>query len=84
MDARDAVGVLFDPEVLKLVAVVIAGWWLRTTRVTGRGEFATPLQLLYDGLATLTWLTGTVIYYGAILALLVKLVYEATCRANSS
>ncbi|ELY50240.1 hypothetical protein [Natronorubrum bangense] len=84
MDARDAIAVLFDQEVLKLITIALVGWWLLTTSATGWGGYPAPLQFLYDGLVTLTWLTGTVTYYGGVLALLVKLVYEASRRANSS
>ncbi|ELY45685.1 hypothetical protein [Natronorubrum sulfidifaciens] len=90
MDARDAIDVLFDQEVLKLITIAVVGWWLLNASVTGGASgsvgvgTAAPLRFLYDGLVTLTWLTGTVIYYGGVLALLVKLVYEASRRANSS
>ena len=86
LEARDAVGVLFDREVLKLVLVIVLGWWMIETGDTTTAFVASPgiLNALYDGMGTLTVLAGYVLYYGGALSLLIKVVYEAVALADGS
>ncbi|MCU4926966.1 hypothetical protein OB905_13405 [Halobacteria archaeon AArc-dxtr1] len=85
LTARDAVGVLFDLAVLKLLLVVLLGRWMIATSapIAAGVDSAGLLPALSSALASATVLVGYVLYYGAALALLVKLVYEATALADS-
>ncbi|ELY59479.1 hypothetical protein C491_06703 [Natronococcus amylolyticus DSM 10524] len=78
LEARDTVAVLFDREVLKLLAVVVAGWWM--LEAGGAGTASSPgfPHLLYEGIGAFTTLVGAALLVVGSLALLVKLVYEAT------
>ncbi|TYL39615.1 hypothetical protein CV102_04815 [Natronococcus pandeyae] len=86
LEARDAVHVLFDRAVLKLVFVTLLGWWMIETGDVPTTVVASPgiLHALSEGIGTLATLTGYVLYYGGVLSLLVKIVYEAVALADSS
>lgn len=85
LEARDAIRVLIDREVLKLALVPLLGWWMVTTGDATTAYAAAPgiLRVLSDGVGTLAALAGYALYYGGALALLVKLVYEAVVLANA-
>ncbi|WP_394740725.1 hypothetical protein [Natronococcus roseus] len=84
LEARDAVGVLLDREVLKLLAVVVAGWWMLEAGGAEAANSPGFPHLLYEGIGAFTTLVGAVLLVVGSLALLVKLVYEATKLAERS
>lgn len=86
LEARDAVHVLFDRAVLKLVLVILLGWWTIETGDATIPFVASPgiLHALSEGVGTLATLAGYVLYYGGVLSLLVKIVYEAVALADGS
>ncbi|MDG5757729.1 hypothetical protein QA600_00010 [Natronococcus sp. A-GB1] len=78
LEARDTVAVLFDREVLKLLAVVVAGWWMIEAGGSETASSSGFSHLVYEGIGALTTLVGAALLVVGSLALLVKLVYEAT------
>lgn len=85
LSARESIAVLIDPEALKLLFATLFGRWMiatATPTAVGAGEPGI-VPALAELAASGSVVAGYVVYYGAALALLVKLVYEATVLADS-
>ena len=82
LEARDALGVVVDRELLKLLAVVVAGWWMLETGGAETASSPGLPHLLSEGIGALTTLVGVALLVVGALALLVKLFYEATKLAK--
>ncbi|WP_306054655.1 hypothetical protein [Natronococcus wangiae] len=83
LEAREAIGVVLDREAGKLVLVILLGWWMINAGATDWIGFQGVFRVLHEWLVALTRLAGFALYYGGVLALLVKIVYEAVTAAES-